>query len=130
MDAVVAIPSVMPGGLEAPVDAHFGHCGIYTLVTLKDGQVDQVRLLPTVPHEQGGCLSAVNYLAQQGVNILISGGMGLRPLMGFNQAGIEVYYRGLATTVAQAAEALAQGKLTAFTQDQVCGGGGGDCAGH
>ena len=89
--ARIAIPSNLPGGLEAEVGAHFGHCEIYTVVDVKEGQVIQVSTLPNVPHQQGGCLAPVNHLAQNGVTILISGGMGLRPLMGFNQAGIEVY---------------------------------------
>ena len=26
----IAIPSVQPGGLDAEVGAHFGHCDLYT----------------------------------------------------------------------------------------------------
>ena len=33
----IAIPSVLPGGLEAQVGAHFGHCDCYTLVDVEDG---------------------------------------------------------------------------------------------
>ena len=32
----------------------------------------------------------VDLLAKRGVKILIAGGMGMRPLMGFNQVGIDV----------------------------------------
>ena len=35
----------------------------------------------------------------------------MRPLMGFNQVGIEVYFGGNAATVGEAVTALAQGKL-------------------
>lgn len=35
----IAIPSVLPGGLEAQVGAHFGHCDCYTLVDVEDGAV-------------------------------------------------------------------------------------------
>jgi predicted Fe-Mo cluster-binding NifX family protein len=34
----------------------------------------------------------VNLLASQNVNVLVVGGIGLRPLLGFKQAGIEVYH--------------------------------------
>ena len=120
--ARIAIPSNLPGGLEAEVGAHFGHCEIYTVVDVKEGQVIQVSTLPNVPHQQGGCLAPVNHLAQNGVTILISGGMGLRPLMGFNQAGIEVYRGTDAPSVEAAVKALIAGGLERFTREFTCGG--------
>jgi predicted Fe-Mo cluster-binding NifX family protein len=122
---IVAIPSSHPGGLDAPLGAHFGHCDLYTLVKVAAGEVAEVATLPNVPHQQGGCMAPVNHLAQHGVQILIAGGMGLRPLLGFNQMGIDVLYGGGAQTVAEAVEALLEGRLQRFTTEFTCGGGGG-----
>ncbi len=119
----IAIPSTLPGGLQAGVGAHFGHCDLYTIVDVKEGQVAEVSTLPNVPHAQGGCLAPVNYLAQNGVTVLISGGMGLRPLMGFNQAGIEVYRGAEAPSVDAAVKAFLQGDLQRFSREHTCGGG-------
>ena len=121
--ARIAIPSTLPGGLAAEVGGHFGHCDIYTLIDLKDGQITQVGTLPSIPHEQGGCLAAVNHLATHGVTALIAGGMGLRPLMGFQQAGIEVYRGTGAPSVEAAVQALLQGSLERFSQESTCQGG-------
>ena len=125
MNTLIAVPSANPGGLEASIDAHFGHCALYTLVEIEDGELKDVRTLPSCPHEQGGCMAPVNYLAQNNVKALISGGMGMRPLMGFNQVGIEVYHGSGAPTVGVAIEAFLRESLPPFTQDQTCGGGGG-----
>ncbi|MBW2622593.1 MAG: NifB/NifX family molybdenum-iron cluster-binding protein [Deltaproteobacteria bacterium] len=125
MNTVVAIPSTNPGGLDAPLGAHFGHCDLYTLVSVEDGRITNVQTLPNVPHEQGGCMAPVQHLAQNGTRVLIAGGMGMRPLMGFNQVGIEVYFGGEAQTVADAVEALINGQLPQFGQQHTCGGGGG-----
>lgn len=121
--ARVAIPSAMPGGLNAELGAHFGHCDIYTVVDIKDGQVAQVGTLPNVPHQQGGCLAPVNHLAENGVTALIAGGMGLRPLMGFNQVGIEVFHGSGATSVDAAVKAFISGSLPRFSRENTCGGG-------
>lgn len=127
MSRVIAIPSISPGGLEAPVGAHFGHCDLYTLVTAENGSVSDVKVIPNVPHQQGGCMAPVQYLANNGVTQMIAGGMGLRPLMGFNQMGISVYFGGDAQTVGEAVQAMLAGKLSEFKQEQTCGGG---CDGH
>jgi predicted Fe-Mo cluster-binding NifX family protein len=125
MNTLVAVPSGNPGGLEAIVGAHFGHCDLYTLVAVKGGKIKQVDIVPNIPHQQGGCMAPVNYLRQKGVKILIADGVGLRPLMGFNQSGIEVYHSGGFSTVGAAVQAFMTGKLPQFSQQLTCGGGGG-----
>lgn len=122
---LVAIPSTNPGGLNSPLGAHFGHCDLYTLVEVADGQITKVRTLANVPHQQGGCMAPVNHLAQNGVNVLIAGGMGMRPLMGFNQVGITVLFGGGAQTVGDAVSAYLDGVLPRFTNEFTCGGGAG-----
>lgn len=119
---LVAVPSVMPGGLEAQVGEHFGHCEIYTLVEVGGSEVVSVTTLPNIPHEHGGCMAPVQYLAGQGVQALIAGGMGMRPLMGFKQLGIDVYHGGNAASVAQAVQALIAGELQRFSTEFTCGG--------
>jgi predicted Fe-Mo cluster-binding NifX family protein len=98
---------------------------LYTLVALEDGKIAKVEVIPNVPHQQGGCMAPVQYLAAQGAKALIAGGMGLRPLMGFNHVGIDVYHGGQARTVGDAVAALVQGRLPQFSQEHTCGGGGG-----
>jgi predicted Fe-Mo cluster-binding NifX family protein len=49
--------------------------------------------------------------------------MGFRPLMGFNQVGIQVYFGGNFLTVGNAVQALLDGKLPQFSQEHTCGGG-------
>jgi predicted Fe-Mo cluster-binding NifX family protein len=122
---LIAVPSENPGGLEAGLGAHFGHCDLYTLVSVEGGTIGDVTVIPNMPHQQGGCMAPVQYLASKGVHRLIAGGMGLRPLMGFNQVGIEVYHGGNARTVGEAVQAAIEGRLPQFSQEHTCGGGGG-----
>jgi predicted Fe-Mo cluster-binding NifX family protein len=123
MNSVIAIPSQNPGGLDAELGAHFGHCDLYTVITVENDKVADVKVIPNVPHQQGGCMAPVQHLASNGINQLIAGGMGLRPLMGFNQVGIKVYYGGDTQTVRQAVEAMLAGQLPEFKQEHTCGGG-------
>lgn len=129
-EARIAIPSDLPGGLAAGVGAHFGHCDLYTVVDVKEGRITDVSTLPSVPHQQGGCLTAVNHLAQNGVTALIAGGMGMRPLLGFKQAGIEVFRGDEAPSVVEAVQSCLRGDLQPFSREFTCGGGEHHSEGH
>ena len=120
---ILAIPSQLPGGMDSGMGMHFGHCDIYTIVELENGQVAGQSTLPPIPHQQGGCMAPVQYLASHGVNAMLAGGMGMRPLMGFNQMGISVYFAGNQPTVGMAVQAFCQGKLRDFTPEHTSGGG-------
>ncbi|MDO5536919.1 MAG: NifB/NifX family molybdenum-iron cluster-binding protein, partial [Desulfovibrionaceae bacterium] len=86
MSTLIAVPSCLPGGLDAAMGMHFGKCDIFTLVEIEGTDIISVQALPNAPHEHGGCLAPVEILASQGVKALIAGGMGMCPLMGFAQA--------------------------------------------
>ena len=132
-EIIVAVPTSSPGGLESQMSGHFGHCDVFTLVTINDGKIQNVELQPNFPHEQGGCMAPVNLLASKQVNVLIAGGMGMRPLMGFNSVGIEVFFNNGIPRVDDAVTAFSQGQLPKFTMNDTCGGGGehhGGCGGH
>lgn len=122
-DGRIAIPAVEKGGLDGQRSGHFGHCDVFTLVDVEGGKVKEVTTIPNQSHVQGGCMVPVNLLAAHKVNALIVGGIGLRPLMGFKQAGIDVYYDQTRPEIRPVVEDLIAGKLPMLSDDQVCGGG-------
>jgi predicted Fe-Mo cluster-binding NifX family protein len=121
----IAIPSMGPGGLDGQRSGHFGHCDVFTMVDVENGEIKEVSTVPNQSHVQGGCMVPVNLLAGHNVKALIVGGIGMRPLMGFRQAGIDVYYDATRPEIRPVVEDLIAGKLPAIGEDQVCGGGGG-----
>jgi len=64
----------------------------------------------------------VNLLSENRVNALIVGGIGMRPLMGLKQVGIDVYHDDQRIDIAPVVEDLIAGNLTEIRNDQVCGG--------
>jgi len=110
---LVAVPSESPGGLEARISDHFGHCDVFTMVQVEEQQVESVSVLPNGAHEGGQCMAPVMLLKEQGAEALVAGGMGQRPLSGFQQVGISVYFKEGAETVRDAIE-LDRVALVAF----------------
>lgn len=118
----VAVPSENPGGMDAAMSMHFGHCDVYTIVEMSDGAIQKVSTLENVPHVEGGCMTPVRHLAEIGIKALLAGGMGMRPLMGFQQAGIDVFFAGNQSTVGQAVQAYMDKGLQPFSSDFTCRG--------
>ena len=121
----IAVPSNGNGGLDATRSGHFGHCDVFTFIDVENGAIKKVSTLQNQEHVQGGCMVPVNLLASHNVKALVVGGIGMRPLMGFKQAGIEVYHDSQRVEIRPVVEDLIAGKLPEITDDQVCGGGGG-----
>jgi predicted Fe-Mo cluster-binding NifX family protein len=123
----VAIPSNAPGGLEAGRSEHFGHCDLFTVVNLDGNKgITSVETVENAGHEAGGCLVPVQILHDAKVDAIVVAGMGARPMMGFSQVGITVYYAdpNRITDVNLAIEHLQAGKLPIMRSDQACSGSG------
>ena len=125
----IAVPSNGNGGLDATRSEHFGHCDVFTFIDVENGEIKNVSTIQNQEHVQGGCMVTVNLLASQNVNALVVGGIGMRPLMGFKQAGINVYHDAQRPEIKPVVEDLIIGRLPELTDDQICGGGGGSRCG-
>lgn len=91
----------------AMVTEHFGHCESFNIYEIENNQIIKSSSIPNPGHRPG---FLPNYLADLGINVIISGGMGGGAIEIFNQRGIEVITgaRGEAKT---AAELYLQGNL-------------------
>ena len=121
----VAVASEGGEGLEARVSGHFGRCSHYTFVKLAKGVVEEVSAKEN-PHalsHRPGVLPG--WLSEQGVDLVVSGGMGRRAIALFEERGVQV------RTGARGAvgEAIAQLNQEA-SPPEPCADGGGNCGGH
>ncbi len=121
---LLAVPSNNPGGLEAGRSDHFGHCDLFTLITIKDDKIAEVNTVSNQEHAAGGCMVPVNFLKGQGVEALVVGGIGARPLQGFGEVGIDVYYadRNSVQDVQAVAAGMIENKFPIIRTDQTCQG--------
>ena len=115
----VAVPSELPGGLEARRSGHFGRCECFTMVDVVDGIVGEVQILQNAPHTAGGCMAPVLVLAEHNVDAIVVDGIGGRPLMGFNQVGISVH-AGMGPDVQTTVAAYIQGALPVVGLEGAC----------
>jgi predicted Fe-Mo cluster-binding NifX family protein len=84
---------------------HFGHCAAFALVDVDDDRAITATATAAAPPHQPGLLP--RWLAEQGVDVVIAGGMGGRAQQLFREAGIEV----LTGAPAEAPETLVRAYL-------------------
>jgi predicted Fe-Mo cluster-binding NifX family protein len=115
----IAIPCVGDADLQARVSPHFGRCDSYAIVTLEGGKISSTESMPNGGHTD--CASPVRALAENGVNLMLVGGMGMRPYLVFQQLGIEIRCGVKEGTVSEAIQSYLRGETYAMTQDRLCG---------
>jgi predicted Fe-Mo cluster-binding NifX family protein len=123
---MLAVPSNNPGGLAAGISGHFGHCDLFTLITIQEGKIASVDTVANLEHGAGGCVAPVHLLRDKGVGAIVVGGLGARPMQAFADAGIAVYYADQSSLkdVEAAASGLLAGQFPQMRPDQVCKGDG------
>jgi predicted Fe-Mo cluster-binding NifX family protein len=122
----IAVPSQSSEGLTSKRSEHFGHCDFFTLVDIADGEINQIKTVDNVAHGAGGCMMPVKLLQDHNVHILVVSGMGARPLQGFTDVGIMVFYapQHPYQDVKSLVEGLSRNEFTVMNAGQACQGHG------
>lgn len=106
----IAIPT-----LDGELCMHFGHCQQFTLIDVEDGEIKNVEA-ETPPAHAPGVLPA--WLHEQGANVIIASGMGMRAQNLFKQNDIEVVVGAPILSPEEIAKQFINGTLEAG--DNVC----------
>lgn len=106
----VAISADNGNGLDSVVSPHFGRCPYFVLVDLEGQEVKAVQSIsnPYYGNHQPG--QVPGFIHSQGANVMLTGGMGRRAIMFFQQYGVEVA-TGASGTVRHALEQYLGGAL-------------------
>ena len=99
----IAIPTA-----QGKLCAHFGHCETFSMVEVDDQKIVKTVQLDPPPHEPG---VLPKWLAEQGANVIIAGGMGQRAQQLFTQQGIQVVVGAASDSPEKLAENFLQGTL-------------------
>ncbi len=83
MKMIFAVPTI-----DEKLCAHFGHCEKFAIVETSGQEVRSIKYLNPPVHQPG---TYPKFLAEQGVNAIISGGMGIKAQDLFRQNNIEVF---------------------------------------
>lgn len=94
--------------LNGELTAHFGHCEKFAVVNVEDNKIINEEMLTPPVHQPG---VYPKFLADQGVNVIIAGGMGQKAQDLFAQNNIEVHMGVQAGSPAELVEQYLSNKL-------------------
>lgn len=116
----IAVTAEVDKGLDSPISGHFGHCKAFIVSTVENGSIVGVETIYNNGHTS--CDQPVNLLIDNGVDVLITLGMGGRPFMVAQQTGLKVV-RGVQGSVRDAIQQYIDGKAQIMTAEGLCQGG-------
>ena len=108
---------------EGKLCGHFGHCDSFTFAEINPETKEILNIEERIPEEGISCQSA-SWISEQGVNKVLAGGMGGRPLMTFAQNGVEVVAGCPELPIKEVIEKYLSNTLE--TGENACGGEGHD----
>jgi len=117
----VVIPTSTPDGLLAKRGAHFGKAPFYVIVDIENKEIKDISFTQNPGHAGGACGNAVANIQSLGADALIVAGIGGRPLEGFRQDGIKVYFDNVSPTVEEAIRKLINGEIEEIKPENACG---------
>ena len=83
MKKLFAVPTIY-----GKLCAHFGHCDLFAMIEAEDQKITKIEYIKPPVHQPG---TYPKFLAEKGVNTIISGGMGIKAHEIFTQNNIEVF---------------------------------------
>jgi predicted Fe-Mo cluster-binding NifX family protein len=108
------IMKIAVASMGKTVSGHFGHCDNFNVYESENGVITSAQSVPSPGHRPG---YLPNFLADMGVNVIISGGMGGGAVEIFNERNVEVIV-GATGDARSAAESYLRGELK--TTGSVC----------
>ena len=107
--------------------SHFGHCESFTFVEVNPDTKEILNIESKIPDDGISCQSA-SWIAEEGANIILAGGMGQRPLQIFERTGVKVVPGCPELEIKELVNNFLNSTL--ITGENACGGEHSHCGGH
>jgi len=96
------------------VSVHFGRCPLYTIVDIENNEIVQKNIVNNPGHQPE---FIPNFLHQQGVECVVTGGMGRKAISLFEEFGIKLFF-GITGKVEDIIKELKNGTL--ISKESLC----------
>jgi predicted Fe-Mo cluster-binding NifX family protein len=98
-------------GLNGQISQHFGRCPSYLIVDVEGNEIKKSDIISNPYYDNHIPGMVPKFISEQGVNVMIAGGMGPRAIDMFSNFGIEVV-TGAIGNVGNVLKAYLQGEIS------------------
>ncbi|MFX1238921.1 MAG: NifB/NifX family molybdenum-iron cluster-binding protein [Promethearchaeota archaeon] len=119
---IVAIPSNGDGGLNEKMNQRFGRCPSFTLITIEEGSIKEVRGVPNNSESSmgGAGIQAAQIVGNNGVKEVIVGFLGPNAVQALKAMNLKIFQApNKELTVKEVVDLHMQGKLEQITDANV-----------
>jgi predicted Fe-Mo cluster-binding NifX family protein len=107
-------------GLESDVCFHYGSCEYFTIVDVRDKNIECVKAISNLsPESEHNCAAPSIILKSNNVDAVLVAGIGGRPLVSLAEKKIKVF-AGITGKVSNAVEDYNNGLLQELSMDGTC----------
>ena len=108
----IGVAAESNNGLEAEISGHFGRCPYYAILEVQEGKVKEPVKVIANPYfsSHGEPGQVPSFLKEQGIEVIIAGGMGPRAVQFFSQLAIKVV-TGASGKVKEVVDSFLKGEL-------------------
>lgn len=99
----------IPVDNEEVLDAHFGHCRFFYVVTVEEGNIVTTEKIVPPPHEPG---LLPKWLAESKVTDIVAGGMGQKAIQLFNSNNVNAFVGAPKIKAAELVQAFLKEELS------------------
>ena len=98
-------------GLSGQISQHFGRCPNYTIVDVEGNEIKKTDIVDNPYYSNHVPGMVPKFISEQGVNVMVAGGMGPRAIDMFSNFGIEVV-TGAIGNVGNVLQAYLKGEIS------------------
>jgi predicted Fe-Mo cluster-binding NifX family protein len=117
----ICMPTAGNSGLKEAVFAHFGSAGFFTIYDTETKSIEIVK--NSNSHDSHGGCQPLGSIAELGVDVILTSGMGRRAVQILNDGGIKVFLLS-GNTVEEAVSKFERNELAELSLEGACSGHG------
>jgi len=115
----ICIPILENNGFESTISSHFGQTLFFMIIDDETNSMRTIENSAKGGHQGSAGPTPGQLIVEQGVDVVLCGGLGVRAVRMFEQAGIHVFNQA-SGTVTDAMKAYKEGKLPEATDATAC----------
>ncbi len=115
----ICVPCMDSQGLSSEISIHFGKSPYFTLLGVKDKEIEEIEVIESLGKHKGGNMTPAEIIIQSQVDMLLCANLGSKAVQMLQQSGVKIFV-GASGTVENIIEEWKTDKLHLADENSGC----------